>query len=368
MRTPRRGSGTATAGPRAAAPIVVPDPFAGQPRLGHLRHLTDDTGVLQHGLFGFGDPLHGYTLDDNARALAVGVGLERLGVPAADLTSTYLRFVVGARRPGAWFANVLGYDRRWLDTRGTEDAQGHAVAALGLAAVLGRDPGVRETASELAFPAVATLRGMSSPRAVAHGLAGLCWLHRIDRGVDEDVTALADALVGLHGRYRGPGWEWYEPVLAYDNARMPIALLLAAHVTGDDRLAAIAQTTLDFLLSVVIRDDRLDLIGNRGWYRQGNPQATFDQQPVDAASVVEGCVAATVVLGDGRYAEAATVAAEWFTGRNRGNRALLDPITWACADGLQDGSVNRNQGAESALAPLQTYLALNDPSWVVPSP
>ena len=48
-------------------------------KLDHLIHMTDYTGMLQHSLFTVPDYSHGYTTDDNARALLVSILLDELG-------------------------------------------------------------------------------------------------------------------------------------------------------------------------------------------------------------------------------------------------------------------------------------------------
>ncbi|MHB8906804.1 MAG: glycosyltransferase family 4 protein, partial [Melioribacteraceae bacterium] len=48
-------------------------------KLDHLEHITDYTGILQHSLFTVPNYSHGYTTDDNARALLVSALLNDLG-------------------------------------------------------------------------------------------------------------------------------------------------------------------------------------------------------------------------------------------------------------------------------------------------
>ena len=47
-------------------------------KLNHLKNMTDCTGMLQHALFTSPNYSHGYTTDDNARALLVSIRLEEL--------------------------------------------------------------------------------------------------------------------------------------------------------------------------------------------------------------------------------------------------------------------------------------------------
>jgi len=126
----------------------------------------------------------------------------------------------------------------------------------------------------------------------------------------------------------------------------------------------VAQELLDFLLAQVVEDGVVVPIGQAGWYWRGKPKARYDQQPIDAASLVEVCATASIVLDEPQYWDIALAAWAWFHGRNSEGLVLYDAQTSGCHDGLRCGSVNNNQGAESALALLQAALALNDLNWL----
>jgi hypothetical protein len=49
----------------------------------------------------------------------------------------------------------------------------------------------------------------------------------------------------------------------------------------------------------------------------------------------------------------------WFLGMNDLNLPLYDDQTHGCNDGLEETNVNRNQGAESTLAYLLSWLLVN---------
>ena len=69
---------------------------APEPSLDHLLRLTDDTGLYQHARFTSPDRAHGYCTDDNARALALALSLQRLGKSSPKLQSlatTYAAFL-----------------------------------------------------------------------------------------------------------------------------------------------------------------------------------------------------------------------------------------------------------------------------------
>jgi hypothetical protein len=341
----------------------------GPPALAHLRRMTDETGLYQHAWRDLPDRHHGYTLDDNARALAVALGLQRLGADTVDLVDRYLQFIRHAQQPGGWFHNFLGYDRRWLDDVATGDAHGHAVAALGYASAAAPQGSVRDAAALLVEPALSGATRLRSPRAIAHSVIGLCWLVHAGRLASrQPLDLLATRLVTMYDAHAEDGWEWYEPVLAYDNGRLPLAMLLAFDATGERRYGEVAGASLGFLVRQVYRESAtLDLIGNHGWWRRGQRRAVWDQQPVDAASMAEVTAAAAQTIGPTeQYRSLAVAALAWFQGRNRLQVPVHVPETGACHDALTADGVNDHQGAESVLALFQAWLAVHEPSWTVP--
>ena len=99
-------------------------------------------------------------------------------------------------------------------------------------------------------------------------------------------------------------------------------------------------------------------IGSNGFYVKGSPRARFDQQPVEAQTMVSACLEAYRITLDKKWRKEARRAFEWFLGRNDLNLSLYDPITGGCQDGLHPDRINENQGAESTLAFLQSLLEL----------
>src|SRR5579871_5390782 len=119
-------------------------------RLDHLERMTDCTGIMQHALYAVPDPIHGYSVDDQARALMVSLAHARLSGAQHPprLAYTYLSFLrLAATADG--FHNFLSYSRQWLDERGTADAQGRVWWALAYAARFGLEPGFSAAAADL---------------------------------------------------------------------------------------------------------------------------------------------------------------------------------------------------------------------------
>jgi hypothetical protein len=103
----------------------------------------------------------------------------------------------------------------------------------------------------------------------------------------------------------------------------------------------------------------LALVGNL-WRRKGEEPAAYegDEQPLDAAAVVEACALAWRVTGDARYASRALRSFGWFLGDNRLGLPLYDAGSGGGRDGLRVSDTNPNQGAESTLAYYQARLGL----------
>jgi hypothetical protein len=335
-------------------------------KLDHLLRLTDDTGMLQHALFSVPNLAEGYTTDDNARALIVAVLLEQLGnrsVDADHLATKYLAFLNLAFDPQLGrFRNFLSHQRAWLGD-GSEDCHGRTLWALGTAIGRSRDIGLQGAAGhlfELALPAV---HALTSPRAWSFALLGIQEYLTCFPG-DRDAVRMSDELVRrLLQRYqdaRSPGWSWFEDSLAYDNARLPQALLSASFSAGDGPRAAVALATLNWLASVQHPAPRSHFvpIGSAGFYPKAGERARFDQQPVEAGAMVAACLQALRVTGDVRWRKEAWSAFRWFLGQNDLHTSLYDESTGGCRDGLHPDRPNENQGAESTLSFLTALLEL----------
>ena len=93
-------------------------------------------------------------------------------------------------------------------------------------------------------------------------------------------------------------------------------------------------------------------IGSEGFYGQGQQPAQFDQQPLEAQSMVSAAIEAYRATNDSYWLDQARLAFEWFTGRNDLGLPVCDASSGACCDGLHADRVNQNQGAESTLAYL----------------
>jgi hypothetical protein len=89
---------------------------------------------------------------------------------------------------------------------------------------------------------------------------------------------------------------------------------------------------------------------------RGGRKPGFDQQPIEAWTMVDACVCAHSCTGDPQWADTALRAASWFLGENDLGAVMYDPVTGGGYDGLERRGVNRNQGAESSIAFVATMV------------
>lgn len=337
-------------------------------KLDHLRHMTDDTGILQHASFTIPNYHEGYCIDDNARALIVSTYLAELELGNGEslaLTTCYLAFIAYAfNSETGRFRNFMNYQRHWLEENGSEDSHGRTLWALG--SVIGRSvtPALTSMASWLFEQALPAILETTSPRAWAFALIGIHeYLRRFegDRLISQIRDELAERLLTLYQANRTDEWHWYENELAYCNAILPLAMLVCGQWIPNKNMTAAGLESLNWLANLQRSDGQAGHfvpIGSNGFYQQGGERARFDQQPVEAQTMVSACLAAYRITSDKCWRTEAQRAFEWFLGRNDLNLPVYDPTTGGCRDGLHPDRANQNQGAESTLAFLQSWLEL----------
>mgnify|MGYP000862958316 CR=1 FL=1 len=333
--------------------------------LSYLRSITDCTGIIQHGVHGVPNRKLGYTTDDNCRALIVAAKqYERTGDRAdLDLALTYLSFVHYAESPDHTFRNVMTYQREFLDDAGTEDCYGRTMWACGYTVSSGLPENVRIVAQKIFDAAVIWAGDLSSPRARAYTMLGMChYLKTTEDSMDlqDKIHALADSLTGLLRTASDKDWHWYEPYMTYGNAILPSGMFVAAEVTGKKTYLNAAISTTDFLTEVLFPNGYLDIVGNNGWYIKDRAKAIWDQQTIDAGYTVCLYVQAYRITRNKAYADLARCAYEWFFGKNRREIYVYDPVSKGCYDAVCEHGVNLNQGAESCISFLLAQLAIEE--------
>lgn len=321
---------------------------------GHLDVLAGEVGIMQHAIGSRPDPAHGSCTDDVARALQVDLlhGRE-LGWPAvARSARRNLDFLVAAFDPATGrFRNFRSADGSWLDGDGSDDCQGRALHALGDMVEDRSDPSMAAAAGELFMLAMPATRELTALRAQASVLLACAAVVAV-RPSSEIEHAAHRIASGLEARFnvtRGSTWPWPEPLLTYENALLPRALIAAGQTLRLVSMVGTGLRALDWLIDVqVAPEGHLSPIGN-GWWPRGGEKAQFDQQPIEATALLLATEVAYEVTAERRYLVALERSYAWFLGGNDLGVPVADPVRGACHDGLTPQGVNANQGAESTL-------------------
>jgi hypothetical protein len=322
-----------------------------EPPFEHLLRLSDTTGVFEHARGALPRREHGYCVDDVGRALLV---LAREPDPSAELrtlTERCLSFLAHSQGPGGAFRNRMGYDRQWRGGVGTGDWWGRAMWGLGAAAAHGHQAWLREQASAC-FELGARQRSRS-PRAMAYAALGAAEILAVRPDHEAARALLGDAATVVRRCGDDPAWPWPEERLAYANALLPDALIAAGQHLDDDVLTEHGLRLLEWLLETETHDGHLSVTATGGW-APGIPRPAFDQQPIEAATLVEACVRALAVTGAQGWMHGARRGIAWFLGDNDLGTPMMDATTGGCSDGLGATGPSANQGAESTLALLAT--------------
>jgi len=338
---------------------------------GHLECLLTDIGLWQHAQGYVPHQRHGYSIDDEARGLIVGLRYWDAGVePCLNerLARACFQFIEGAaitRGPSAGrYHNFCDAAGRWLDSVGSDDSFGRTLWGLGVAHAVNAPFAPRSAAERLlrrSLPAISTMQP-NYLRAKAFVILGL----HAARIADEQIRTLANSLAEAYEANADDHWHWFEAQMTYCNARLPQALFIAAQLFPEEtRYGHIATQSLDFLLQKT-RNGKgsYNPIGNArlteaGWFtRTDKTPPRFDQQPVDAGALVECCVEAWHATGEPRFRQAARDAFGWYLGSNVHGLPVYNPETGGVSDALTPSGLNRNQGAESVLSVHLAHLAL----------
>lgn len=328
-------------------------------QIGHFLSMCDDVGLLQHAVHSVPDRAHGYCVDDNARALLLACALNSPGEqPLSEvLTARFAAFVQHAWNPDTGqFRNFMGFNRTWLEDRGSEDSHGRTLWALGEAARTDASPARRRWAAALFAQALPIAESFRSPRAWAFMLLGLdayCAVAPDDLHAREVRHSLAARLMSCLASVETPDWVWFEEGLAYDNARLPQALMLAGMATQTPQYIDAGLRSLRWLMTQqTTAAGQFRPVGTSGFGEQRQHPRAFDQQPVEATATIAACLTAWRADGDAEWKAMATRAFAWFLGSNDLSVALVDPLTGSCRDGLHPDRANENRGGESVVCYL----------------
>ncbi len=344
-------------------PAGVADLHLTSLRTDHLLTLADDVGIVQHAHGIIPNRRSGYCVDDVARLAAVSLALAERGEEQVWTSNLYRALAfLHAAADGGGMHNFMGYDRRWLDEPHVGDHVGRSIWALGDILATAWIPAVVRPARDLLDQLVDTLGDDVSLRTAAYAVLGLSRLDtdRLEPAARRQLERLVDQLADAYERTCSEDWCWFEDELSYDNARLSQALLTGGSALGRPELAEIGLESLRWLGDECGLDQNaLRLPGHRGRRRGERAPGAGDEQPLEAAALVEAELSAFAVTHEAEHGVRAIRAFEWFLGRNRLQKPLYDFATGGCSDGLGSDALNDNEGAESTLAFHHAALLLD---------
>ena len=339
--------------------------------LAHLFRLTDDFGIIQFAKLSLPDISSGYTLDDNARALITAClyyGEYKQKKELLKRIEAYLGFIEAVMGKDGRFCNYVRPDRK-VDTvlnekENLDDANGRAFWALSVCAVTDSLPQrILDKARALIKKRLEQYRMFESPRSVAFHVKGFFLLlakMRQWEGPDfmQLIISHCDRLVLLYRAVSSPQWQWFENYLTYSNAVLPEVLILGHTHTGNSDYLDVGKKTLEFLIGQTFVNRIYAPIGQDGWHHKTGERRYFDQQPEDVAAMTSALATAYAVLKDAKYNKLMHDAFNWFLGDNSLKQVVYDRATGGCYDGVGEGYINLNQGAESTTSYLLARLTV----------
>ncbi|WP_298164028.1 glycosyltransferase family 4 protein [Novosphingobium sp.] len=340
---------------RTQAPRARPASTAVDPALTAVWHMSEATGMHQHGIGAIPDFRHGYCIDDNARALMLmNVAGALTEAERHRWSVTYAAFVQYAWNPDLnRFRNFMAYDRSWCEDMGSQDSNGRGFWSLGHTVENSPFKALRSWAENLFDHAATALEALDTPRSMAFGALGACALLRAganSAAAERRIAATCDALAGLVSRHQRPGWTWFELMLAYDNPRLSQALIECGVLLGRQDWLDTGLETLRWLAEVqTAAAGHFRPVGSETFGSNGT-SLPFDQQPLEAQAAIEAARAAWHATRDPFWLRHAERAYQWFLGGNDRGVVLADPASGSCCDGVTPRGRNENCGAESILA------------------
>jgi hypothetical protein len=146
---------------------------------------------------------------------------------------------------------------------------------------------------------------------------------------------------------------WFEEGLAYDNARLPQALIVTGMATQTRGYVDAGLRSLRWLMiQQTASTGHFRPVGTAGFGERRKQARAFDQQPVEATATIAACLAAWRADDDSAWKAVAASAFAWFLGSNDLSVPLVDLQTGSCRDGLHPDRANENRGGESVVCYL----------------
>lgn len=199
------------------------------------------------------------------------------------------------------------------------------------------------------------------------GLEAYCGVATEDADALRLRYVLADRLMALLSACERSDWEWFEEGLAYDNARLPQALIVAGTGTNTRSYVDAGLRTLRWLMRLqTTSTGTFRPVGSHSFGASRRAPQPFDQQPLEAAATIAACLAACRVDDEPVWRVYAARTFAWFLGSNDLSVPVVDVETGSCRDGLHPSRANENRGGESAVSYLLALAEMREVAMTSP--
>ena len=335
----------------------------------HVRRMLGQYGLYQHATLEDPNLAEGYCVDDNARAVLVLLRansfLEESDTAfAADALALCWKFIVDAQREDGTMYNFRTSMGVWLTHDVSGDMYARVLRAC-VAVIVHDDDADRVQQARDCMNAI--LRQSEQlfifPRAWAETLIALRDLslyESLSQDMQDVATWCTASLVGVWHLYSSKEWPWFEDAMTYANAILPHGLLASLMMRPHEEVERILRMSALFLLSTTIGSDIFTPIGNSSWYHRDGVPSRYDQQPIEAGVMIDFVTELRAWDGDLVSEKDIVLPYEWFFGKNTAGLVMADDERGTCYDGLHDGAVNKNCGAESLLAYLWAEVRMRE--------
>jgi hypothetical protein len=335
----------------------------------HVRRMLGQYGLYQHATLEDPNLAEGYCVDDNARAVLVLLRSKALVQEsdmafAADALALCWKFIVDAQRKDGTMYNFRTSTGIWLTHDVSSDMYARVLRAC--VAVIAYDDDVPRI--QQARDCMNTILRQSEklctfPRAWAEiliALRDLALYEPLSQDMQNVATWCTASLVQVWQLHSSKEWPWFEDSMTYANAILPHGLLASLTMHSDEEVERIVRASGLFLLSTTMRSKMFTPIGNSSWYHRNGVPSQYDQQPIEAGVMIDFLIELRAWDPDLLLEENILLPYEWFFGKNTAGLVMAHAERGTCYDGLHDGAVNKNCGAESLLAYLWAEVRMRE--------
>ena len=194
-------------------------------------------------------------------------------------------------------------------------------------------------------------------------LTSIAYSRHIKQNPKSELIVILDRintkLITKYNAHSDSNWIAPGEIITY-GATYPTQALLESSIFFEKN-RSLALKSLDFLIENTFINNQFSPIGNDGWFIKNQKKASYSKQAIEAGAMAETLGLAYIITEDKKYLNLIKKTESYFHGDNEDNIKLVTE-QGTVLDGIDniDGNVavNKNAGAESQIAYLQTLKAL----------